>query len=278
MSVAIIIPVGGTDPARTEALQWITDRYRRLHPDWELHHGRCDGEWSKGAAVADGLARTQAEVLVLADGDSFVADLTPAVRLVREGEAWVVPHRMVYRLGRGPSRDVMDGAEPVPRRAGCDRRPYAGPPGGGIVVLTRDTYDAVGGIDPRYLGWGGEDVSFGWALRTLVGHECRLEAPLFHLWHPHAAPMLRGSPESEDLVAEYTAAVGVPRLMRAVIEGREPDPEVWHDEPVTFRSSNARLVVKVGQKKARFVNGELSAQDGDTIDALRIRRDVTEVR
>lgn len=278
MNVAIVIPVGGEDPARVEALRWITNRYRRLHPDWEIHHGHCRGEWSKGTAVADGLARTDADVLVIADGDSFVPDLTEAVDLVCGGEPWVVPHRTVYRLGRNTSRAVLEGTDPVPRRAGCDRRPYVGPPGGGIVAITRDAYNAVGGIDPRYLGWGGEDVSFGWALRTLVGHECRLNAPLFHLWHPHAAPMLRGSPESEALVAQYTEAMGVPRLMRAVIKGRDPDPEVWLDEPVRFESHNPRLVAKVGHKKVRFVDGGLSTCDGDVVDALRIRRDVTEVR
>jgi hypothetical protein len=257
-------------------MRWITDRYRRLHPDWELHHGRCDGEWSKGAAVADGLARTDADVIVIADSDSFVADLTPAAQAVTDGEPWVVPHRYVYRLGKNSSRKVLDGDEPVARRDGCDRRPYLGPPGGGIVVLTRDAYETVGGIDPRFLGWGGEDVSFGWALRALVGRERRLDDPLFHLWHPHAAPMLRGSPQSETLVAQYEAAMGVPRLMRAVIEGREPDLPVWHERPVRFTTDARRLVVRIADKKARFAGGEFSTQDGDLIDALRVRWDVTE--
>lgn len=278
MSVAVVIPVGGEDPHRAESLEWITARYRRLHPDWELHHGRCDGGWSKGAAVADGLARTDADVIVIADGDSFVPDLGPAVQTVVDGEPWAVPHRYVYRLGKNSSRNVLDGAEPVARRDGCDRRPYLGPPGGGIVVLTREAYNTVGGIDPLFLGWGGEDVSFGWALRTLVGRECRFDDPLFHLWHPHAAPLLRGSPESEALVAKYDAATGVPRLMRAVIEHRDPDPEVWHDQPVHFVSESKRLVARIGAKRARFVDGKFSTQDGDLVDALRIRRDVTEKR
>lgn len=276
MSVAIVIPVGGTDPHRAESLQWITNRYMQLHPDWELHHGRCGGEWSKGAAVADGVARTGADVIVVADSDSFVRDLAPAVQAVLDGEPWVVPHRYVYRLGVNSSRRVLDGGEPAVSRDGCDRRPYLGPPGGGIVVLTRDAYETVGGIDVRFLGWGGEDVSLGWALRALVGRERRLDDPLFHLWHPHAAPMLRGSPESEALVAKYESAIGVPRLMRAVIDGREPDPPVWHERPVQFTSDTQRLVVRIADKKARFVDGEFSTQDGDLIDALRVRWDVTE--
>lgn len=278
MSVAVIIPVGGEDPNRLESLEWVTNRYKALHPDWEIHHGRCDGEWSKGAAVADGVARTDADVLVIADGDSFVPDLAPAVRAVVNGEPWVVPHEMVYRLGRNTSRRVLDGANPVARRDGCDRHPYKGPPGGGIVVLSREAYETVGGIDPRFLGWGGEDVSFGWALRTLVGRERRFSDPLFHLWHPHAAPLLRGSPESEALVARYEAATGIPRLMRALVQRRDPEPEVWLDQPIHFTADSPRLVVRVGTKKARFVAGQFSTCDGDLIDVLRLRRDVTETR
>lgn len=276
MTVAIVIPAGGTDPDRTKALEWITGRYERLHPNWGIHIGECSGEWSKGAAVADGLSRTDADTIVIADGDSFIPDLTRAVTAVETGTPWVVPHRLVYRLTRSVTRHVLDDGEAIARRTDCVRRPYAGPPGGGIVVLNRDTYNAVGGIDPRFLGWGGEDVSFGWALRTLVGHELRFEAPLFHLWHPHPAPNLRGSPESEELVARYTEATGIPRLMRAIIAGTEPEPEQWLNEPAQFTATNPKLVVRVGVKKARFVDGEFSTRDSDIVDHLRVRHDVTE--
>ena len=63
-----------------------------------------------------------------------------------------------------------------------------------------------GGVDPRYQGWGGEDLSFGWVLAVTVGRQQRLGAELIHLWHPHPAPDLRGSLESEELVARYQGA------------------------------------------------------------------------
>lgn len=276
MNVAIVVPAGGVDEDRAKALRWITDRYRDRYP-WPVIVGSCAGEWSKGAAVADGLSRTDADVVVIADGDSFVPDLSRSIDAIADGAAWVVPHRMVYRLTRSVTRNVLAGIDPTPRRTECVRRPYAGPPGGGIVVIRRDVYDSVGGIDQRFLGWGGEDVSFGWALRTIVGHEVRFESPLFHLWHPHPAPNLRGSPASEDLVQQYTDATGVPRLMRAVIAGTEPEPEVWYDSPLDFTSDNPKLVVRVAGKRARFIDGRFSTQDGDLVDNLRVRSDVTEV-
>ncbi len=278
MTVAVVVPYQPTDEHRARARTFILDHYRQHHPTWELIEGNLPEwvPWSKGAALNVAIETTDADVLVLADADSFIDPhvVADAVRLVEVGAArWVVPHRLVHRLTEEATTAVYAGHRP--RLAEVVRRHYTGLAGGGIVVLTRTAYDTVGGIDPRFLGWGGEDLTFGWALGTLVGPHTRLTAPLVHLWHPHPAPNLRGSLESEALVAEYRAARGVPRLMRAVIAGEPAPAPIVLDRPASFRS--AKRVVRCGPLRIQFTNGLLTTTDGDTVDALRLSNRAEEV-
>ncbi len=207
---------------------------------------------------------------------SWAALVDATHRAARGFARWVVPHGSVHRLTEEATAAVLAGR-------GADltkvvRRRYQGPAGGGIVVCTREAYDTVGGIDARFLGWGGEDLSFGWALDTLVGQHERIGVPLVHLWHPHPAPNLRGSPEAEALVAQYRAARGVPRLMRAVIAGTEPEPPTVVDHPVTFRCRRPRRAIRVGPHQVQIRGGIAETVDGDVVEALRLHPEFDEAR
>lgn len=220
MTIALLIPVGGDHcPHRQAAASYVIGRYHRLHPTWELHVGHTAEPWSKGAALADALARTDAQMIVLADADSFV-DPEPLEQAVSQAwdDGWAMPHWMVHRLTEQATADVYAGAPP--RRDRLVRGSYVGVKGGGIVAVRRDVYERVGGVDPRFEGWGGEDVSFARALIALHGKPARMGADLWHLWHPHPAPDLRGSEASEELVARYRDAANHPNAMRALIAER----------------------------------------------------------
>jgi len=55
----------------------------------------------------------------------------------------------------------------------------------GMCILNRQAFDLTGGMDERFLGWGGEDDAFDCLCRTLGGITClALDDPLLHLWHP----------------------------------------------------------------------------------------------
>jgi hypothetical protein len=266
---AILVPYRAGDAERERAWGFVRAHYERQFPDWELIEGSCDGAWSKGVAVADAYSRTDDGVLIIADADSFIsgdAHLRAAVDHLAEWH-WVVPHSYVYRLNKRATQKVYEGAEPHPKQV---RRPkYFGPPGGGIVVLRRSAYDEVRGIDERYCGWGGEDVSFGWALDTLVGSSLRLNGDLWHLDHPHPAPNLRGSPESEELVMRYKDAMGVPRLMRALVDRTEPEPAEELAEPVRFQSVMSDRLVRLGSRRIVFHDHRFETTDPDAAEALR---------
>jgi hypothetical protein len=271
VSVSVLVPYSPSCQQRERAWQFVREHYLSTFPDWELIEGSCDSEWSKGAAVADAYSRASGEALVLADADSY---LTPpqvlrdaAVEMLNGERRWIVPHTWVYRLHRKATERLYHGAEP--RRSEVRRNAYVGPPGGGMTVLTRDAYETVGGIDPRFRGWGGEDISFGWALETLVGPFQRLEGALWHLDHPHPAPKFRGTPETEALAGRYSEAANVPRLMRALIDGTEPEPAEPLETPVRFRSEKRERLVKSGSRKFVFKDHLYETSDPDEAVALR---------
>jgi len=273
-SVAVLMPAGGADEWRARARAFVVEWYAGELPHAELVVGSCAGPWSKGAAIADAASKTDAEIFVLADADSWIFEpgiLRSAIELVEEQLApWVVPHDRVYRLAERETERFYSNPTTPARLAKLARAVYQGPPGGGIVVLHRSAFELVDGIDPRFLGWGGEDVSFGWALDTLVGYHQRLDGSLVHLWHPHPAPTLRGSPESEELVARYTKARGVPRRMRAVIAGEEWVPAEPLPAPVRFRMTANRTSLRLPSGETiRFAGGIYETDDPDVVEQIR---------
>lgn len=282
VSVDLIVPVDdGGDPHRAAAWDLIRRRLADHHPAWRIITSDAGpGTWSKGAAVADAVARSTASVLVIHDADSYVEpdNLAHAVELVAGGAyPWFVPHRAIYRLNERETARVLAGN--IARRGHTIRTPYSAVPGGGITVVSRAAFDAVGGIDPRFVGWGGEDVAFGYALDTLVGAHGTGAAPLVHLWHPHPAPNLRGPPASEDLIAEYTAARGLRRRMSDLCERRPVAVPPPLERPVTFRlpQRSARTTVRIGSTSVVFTAGAYTADDPDVVDALRAHPYPTEV-
>jgi hypothetical protein len=182
--------------------------------------------WSKGWAVAAALDGGDEPIIVIADADVLVPPdaLSASITAVADGAPWAMPHGLVYRLSRAATNEVYVGAlVPPPHEIGgmlLERDAVPGPPGGGIVVTTRHAYAESGGIDPRFYGWGGEDISFARALDTLVGPGVRSDAPMWHLYHLRQArrPGNRAAlADSERLANRYLDAAGDPDAMRRLI-------------------------------------------------------------
>lgn len=229
MTVSVLVPFRGDGGPRDEAWAWVRGWWRRRHPGWQVVEGRCpDGPWVKARAVADALSRADGDTLVLADADVVCTGVAAAVAEVRAGAAWAIPHHRVYRLTEAASRRVYAG-HPVDKAAGrpgsLARAPYIGVEGGGMLVLPRDTYERVP-LDPRFRGWGGEDLAHALSLRTLVGPPLRGTEPLWHLHHP-LAPRLNahvGNPHSHALHVRYQYASRDPQVMAALVAEHTPQP------------------------------------------------------
>lgn len=184
--------------------------------------------WRKGVAIRGALNRLRhpADVTIVADADVVMTgpegahDIATAVREVRSGRAaWAVPHLRVHRHPPAGTAAILAGVEPH-LLDDPNVEIHQGHPGGGLVVLSRLIVDTCTLPDPRFAGWGQEDDSWAFALRTLFGVPWRGTQPLHHLWHKPQERMSRsvGSITGAGLYRRYVHARADPEAMRALVD------------------------------------------------------------
>lgn len=210
-TVGVLIPFAGGCPHRERALEALRGRYT-----WPVTIAQGNTPWIKAEAVNPAVRASPAEVIVVADADVWHPDVGAAVEAVKQGAPWAMPHLRVRRLTEQGTADYLAGAEP--EGLPLEQRPYLGVEGGGYVVARRETLLEVP-YDPRFVGWGQEDVSLGLALRTLVGLPWRGRDSLVHLWHPPQVRMTRkyGNQHGRALWKRYARANGDPGAMRSLL-------------------------------------------------------------
>lgn len=224
VSVEVIIGAGVRDDAhRKRARQWVITRYR-AH-GYPVTVGTCRGKWRKAAAVNPAANASTADVLVIADADCVV-DADGIRRAIghAQRDGYAVPAKAVRRLTPDATAGVLDGdpaADLDPRLPTESRHQLLA--GGGIVVIRKDVWDAVGGFDPRFVGWGGEDYALGCALYSATRQFPQYGAGLlWHLWHPPQTRDQRLTPDNEHLANRYRQAKHDPIAMQQLhAEARE---------------------------------------------------------
>lgn len=145
---------------------------RAALPPWVRHvHtpiASDDQPYGRSAAFNEGARHARGRVLILHDNDMLVpaAYAAEAVRRVNAGFEAVDLKRFVFYL-------TADGAR-------CEK--VVQNVRGGSIAITRDAYDAIGGFDESFAGWGGEDNDFWDRAETLRASRFGC-LPMLHLWH-----------------------------------------------------------------------------------------------
>lgn len=214
--MAAVIPLGNLDAHRQAAWEHVRGWW------WEqstpVVTGVCDGPWSKGLAVASAITQAPDGLIAVADADVIV----PGLQF--DAVTWCLPANRLVRLTATATLEVLAGADVVEvgETRGNQLECYRPKAGGGMVLLARDAYLACP-IDPRFIGWGGEDEAWGSALRTMYGPPQEQRLTMYHLWHPPQArpSRSRGSAANEALKSAYLAARNQSTLMALIQEGRE---------------------------------------------------------
>lgn len=155
------------------------------------------GPFNRSAALNAASAQAGAwELAIIADGDSWVEplQLRAAVALARRTGRLVAAYDHVLELSQGATGHLLNRPGPLRIQPGCstDRvRTEATDPStvqSTMLVVPRPVWDAVGGFDERFVGWGGEDNAFWRACELLTGTPLRVQGPAWHLWHPSSKP------------------------------------------------------------------------------------------
>ena len=209
-SVSVVVPYRGDGRNwRDKAWQYVAAWWKTTHPTWQVVQGfSLAGPWVKAHAVADGLRWADGDIVVIADADVIGDGFGEVAAKVDTGEAvWAMPHTWVCRLTQLATRRLYDGGQ-LPEDRLRDREQvmerHVAAPGGGLVIMRRSTYDATP-MDPRFRGWGLEDVAWAHALHLMHGRGHRAEGTLWHMYHPAQERISRtvGNKESLALWRRY---------------------------------------------------------------------------
>ncbi len=211
MGVEVVVPAAAwDDQSRVAARGWVT-RWWQVRGFRVTVAGLTERPWRKGAAVNAAIRSSPADVIVVADSDCFVSTAS-VERMVSEAAAgaWVAPFSRVKRL-TVDATDALLGCDPAavesPPIQALERAAHPVLPGGGIVAAHRDVWALVGGFDPRFADWGGEDYALGCALRTMTGQRAITHGgDLWHLWHTPQPNVRDESPETSRLSWRYRKA------------------------------------------------------------------------
>ena len=208
--VSVIVPWQPGCPHREASWRYIKEWFRINAPSsWQIIEAQHDSQpFNKAQAIREGFAKSFGKIVVVHDSDLFSPGLFEAVNLVSKRHAWAIPHTLVYRLTPEATKHVLDGKPWEQHYETTHEKPYKGVIGGGVVVLKRDLFEKCP-PDNRFVGWGGEDEAWGYALRLVSNQNpARGKAPLIHLWHPPQERLTRayGSLESKQLIDRYRQA------------------------------------------------------------------------
>ena len=184
--VVILMPSFGTCPVRLENQEFVIAWYAERGMPTVLgadERGRRSG-WFSRARAMNYAARTavneypERDVFVLADND-LIPDAGPFLAAVQTADVHsaVIPHAITLLTDPQGRREVfMRGettrVEPVEQGS----RSY--------VVMTRENYAAVNGMDEIFEGWGPEDQAFRLSITKQLDFPLELPGRRLHLWHP----------------------------------------------------------------------------------------------
>lgn len=127
--------------------------------------------------------RADDEILVLLDADSVVTDqqLQDSAQAMQKAPKSIVkPFTDALYLNRDNTERVLEKGHEIK----FDQAKRAHRSDGGLTMLRKFQYDAIGGHDERYTEWGWEDTQFIAQARNCGIDVIYIEGSMLHLWHP----------------------------------------------------------------------------------------------
>ena len=181
--------IAGQRDARVECVVVEQDTIARAKshlPSWVRHvHApppREDMPYCRAWAFNIGVREAKAPLVVLHDNDMLVPGdyASTALRIAQSGYEAMNLKRFVFYLAQDATTQLLSGAS-----AWSDAPPEAivqNLEAGGSVVIAREAYERIGGMDESFIGWGGEDNEFWERCRALRVWPWG-SLPIVHCWH-----------------------------------------------------------------------------------------------
>jgi GT2 family glycosyltransferase len=199
--------------------KWV-DNYEDM-PIFEGYHN--DGPFNRSAAInrASEMAGDW-DVALIIDSDtvSEVSPVMKALELAYRTNGLVVAHTHRHMLHERATMRILAGEKGTWNRGGMVQRTYRDSVSC-AVAISRKTWDAVGGFDERFIGWGFEDTAFNIACETVSGLlVTAVPGACYHLWHPVGPEANRNSmtfKRNHSLKRRYEGVRGHPDRLRRML-------------------------------------------------------------
>jgi hypothetical protein len=175
----VLVPWRGGDFRREKS--WAIVRSYLEQYDWPIYTGDSPGAWSRAQAVnAAADAAGDWDVALINDGDTVGQRhvIVEAAVKALDTKGGIRPHNRLWMLSSEQSSDF---ASFGPEGTIVNIKTKLNP-GGGLMVVSRAAWDAVGGYDDAFQEWGHEDSHFNTRLLALAYWDM-IEGTAWHLWH-----------------------------------------------------------------------------------------------
>ncbi|MFJ8255998.1 galactosyltransferase-related protein [Peribacillus asahii] len=257
--VSIIIPFQTDNGPRAEAFKWIKQYYDHVMPEAELCLGIIDkDEINKSKAVNLAAKKATREIFVIADADIIFDPklIVKAIEVLNEA-AWVVPFTGIYDIERSGTERLLKTTPKWPidvkseecTKANWIYKGFAGK----LIVIPRVNFEAVGGFDERFSGWGGEDDAFSLSVQTLCGKLVNSKGDIYHLWHPTSNYETNPNGEANRaLLNRYKRASGNKKEIIKLISERKNDIEKIQLNNIKILNSNENAYMRSPKSKICF--------------------------
>jgi len=233
----ILVPRREDGGSRDATWNWVRSWWREQLPELEIFEGHhTEGLFNRSAALNRAAALAGPwDVALIIDADVICdpEQVREAIEVAYSGAG-----RLVLAFSRRHNLTERGSAKVMAGEKGSWRH-YIGKTytdmASSCVAIERHVWDAVGGFDERFAGWGFEDSAFSVAVEALTGNTLhKVPGELWHLWHPTAPEGKRGTPSYQANRARleaYRAAIGQPAIIRGLIAGEDPVrlPSIRHE-------------------------------------------------
>lgn len=225
--VVILVPRREGFADRDRIWEWCGAWWAERHPGWPIVEGHHDdgGPFNRSAALnlAARIAGDGWDVALIIDADVICdpAQVRQAVTQAYESGSMVLPYTIRHDLNEPGSRRVMEGEQGSWQRWVV--KSYRDQVSS-VLAVPRGLWEAVGGFDERFVGWGGEDNAFAIVCETFGGPVARIAGEVWELHHGASRAERHGSPTYNANFARkrrYDAAMGDREAIRALRD--EPD-------------------------------------------------------
>jgi predicted glycosyltransferase involved in capsule biosynthesis len=223
--VSILIPYKPDKGPRDAAFKWVKSFYEHTMPNAEVCVGNCERTlFSRSGAINEAAKKASRSIFVISDADFFYNPniILKGMELLNE-HAWIIPYNQIHYLNSGSTDKVFQTKSTWPLNLKLESNLVKMDKVGGLNIIPRKYFEEVRGFDERFLGWGLEDFAFANSVNTICGNYARIDAEVFHLWHPRQNE--NNNPNyntSKLLFYRYHQATGDKEKMKRLVNEKRP--------------------------------------------------------